>query len=114
VPATQCLALAATVPKALRLARRLHPDLAVFDIRLAGPEDGMAGADLLRRSIGLPIIFLTGEIDPGVRKRAAAFLFAAVLIKPVPVQTVIKVIESMVEDHADQSPSLTRCVTLRG
>ena len=91
---------AATIAEALNLAQRLHPDLAIIDIRLPGPEDGITGANLLRQSLSLPIIFLTGEIDPVIRKRAAAISSAAVLTKPVPVQMVIKAIESAIEKDA--------------
>jgi DNA-binding NarL/FixJ family response regulator len=91
---------AVTVAEALSLAQRVHPDLAIVDIRLPGPEDGITGANLLQRSLGLPIIFLTGEIDPLIRKRAAAIASAAVLTKPVPVQMVIKAIENAVEKGA--------------
>ena len=88
---------AVTIAEALSLAQRLHPDLAIIDIRLPGPEDGITGANLLRQLLSLPIIFLTGEIDPLIRKRAAAIAPAAVLTKPVPVQMVIKAIESAIE-----------------
>jgi two-component system, response regulator PdtaR len=86
---------AASVPEALALAERLPPDLAIVDVRLRGPEDGIAGAGLLRRLLNLPILFLTGEIDPAMKTRAAA-LSAVLLIKPVHADILIRTIESII------------------
>ena len=93
----EALVMASSVAEALTLAQRLSPDLAIFDIRLPGDEDGIVGAGLLRRSSDLPILFLTGEIEPGVRKRAAAFQSAALLIKPVHAQMLIEAVERILQ-----------------
>jgi DNA-binding NarL/FixJ family response regulator len=88
---------ASSVAEALTLAQRLPPDLAILDIRLPGRGDGIFGAGLLRQSQNLPILFLTGEMDPGVRKRAAAFQPAALLIKPVHAQMLIEAVERILQ-----------------
>ena len=40
--------VAASVNDALCLAENTHPDLAIFDVRLAGRRDGIEGAAILR------------------------------------------------------------------
>ena len=63
--------IAATVSEALILAENIKPDLALVDVRLAGQHDGIEGVVLLRRQFGLPIIFLTDEVDGEAAWRAA-------------------------------------------
>jgi DNA-binding response OmpR family regulator len=86
---------ASTVAEALTLARCLPPDLAIVDIRLPGRDDGIAGAEMLRRQQDLPILFLTGEIDPDSRKRAAAFRSSALLIKPVHALALLEAVQNI-------------------
>ena len=92
--------LASSVAEALTLAQRLPPDLAIFDIRLPGGEDGIVGAGLLRRLYDPPILFLTGEIDPEIRKRAAAFRPAALLVKPIHAQMLIATVERILQERS--------------
>jgi DNA-binding NarL/FixJ family response regulator len=72
-----------TVNDALRLAETTKPDLAIVDVRLAGPRDGIEGAELLRQQFGIPVIFLTGDIDEATARRASAIDPAGYLVKPV-------------------------------
>jgi len=44
----EVVGIAATVSDALCLAQNTRPDLAIFDIQLAGKRDGIEGAALLR------------------------------------------------------------------
>jgi len=53
------------------VARLFRPDLAVLDVRLASGPDGYALARLLRRTSGLPLIFLTAADT--VEDRLAGF-----------------------------------------
>ena len=75
--------IAASVNDALRLAETTKPDLAIVDVRLAGPRDGIEGAELLRQQFGIPVIFLTGDIDEATARRASAIDPAGYLVKPV-------------------------------
>ena len=43
------------------LAQNARPDIAIFDVRLAGRRDGIEGATLLRQQSGLPVVFVTGR-----------------------------------------------------
>jgi two-component system alkaline phosphatase synthesis response regulator PhoP len=54
---------------ALRLARRVQPDLVIFDVMLPGPLDGWEACRHLRQESNVPIILLTArtdEVDPVV------------------------------------------------
>ncbi|MGZ9114807.1 MAG: response regulator [Brevundimonas sp.] len=61
-------------------AAGLHAiDLALLDINLAGEGDGVDLARSLRRTWGVPVIFLTGNVEAAARH---ARLAAALVLKP--------------------------------
>src|SRR5690349_22429742 len=55
--------VAASGPEALSLAEETQPRLALVDIRLTGPIDGIELACVLRQKFGIPSIFLSGLAD---------------------------------------------------
>lgn len=59
-----------------------HPDLALLDIQLNGPMDGIALARELREKHRLPVIFLTANADDATFERAKAAQPFAFLQKP--------------------------------
>ena len=56
--------------EALSLASAGIPDLALVDIKLAGPMDGIEVARLMRSRFNVPSIFLSGVADPDTMERA--------------------------------------------
>ena len=74
--------IAASAPEALSLAAETKPSLALVDIRLTGPIDGIDLASLLRRKFSLPSIFLTGLSDAQTEERAQAAQPLGFLPKP--------------------------------
>jgi len=56
--------------EALTVAGETRPDLALVDIKIAGPMDGVEVALLLRSRFGVRSIFLSGVADPAVMERA--------------------------------------------
>ena len=74
--------IAASAPEALSLAAESHPSLALVDIRLTGPLDGIELACLLRQKFGLPVIFLSGLVDSETIERARAAQPLGFLPKP--------------------------------
>jgi DNA-binding NarL/FixJ family response regulator len=62
--------VASTGPEALSLANDVRVDLALVDIKLAGPMDGIEVAKLLRERHDVPSIFLSGMHDPETMRRA--------------------------------------------
>ena len=85
--------IAASGPEALSLAAETRPDLALVDIRLTGPIDGIELACRLRRSFSLPAIFLTGLVDGSTSERAQAAQPLGFLRKPFLPSQVFKAIE---------------------
>jgi len=85
--------IAASGPEALSLAAESGPALALVDIRLTGPIDGIELACLLRKKFGLPAIFLSGLVDGETAKRAEAAQPLGFLPKPFLPSQVFKAIE---------------------
>jgi len=74
--------IAASGAEALSLAAENSPDLALVDIRLTGPIDGIVLACQLREKFGVPAIFLSGLIDAQSTERARAAHPLGFLSKP--------------------------------
>ena len=74
--------IAASGPEAISLAAENQPSLALVDIRLTGPIDGIELACLLRERYDLPAIFLSGLADADTTARAQAAQPLGFLPKP--------------------------------
>ena len=74
--------IAASGTEALSLAAETSPDLALVDIRLTGPIDGIELAIQLREKFAVPAIFLSGLIDNATTERARAAHPLGFLAKP--------------------------------
>lgn len=85
--------IAASGPEALSLAAETLPALALVDIRLTGPIDGIELACLMRQKFSLPAIFLSGLIDADTTKRAEAAQPLGFLPKPFLPSQVFNAIE---------------------
>lgn len=89
--------IASSGPEALSLAAEARPTLALVDIRLAGPIDGIELACLLRDHSGVPAIFLSGLFDAATVQRAEAAHPLGVLAKPFVPSQVFRAIERALE-----------------
>jgi DNA-binding NarL/FixJ family response regulator len=85
--------VANNIGDALGIAEELRPDLAIFDVRLAGRRDGIEGAALLRERLGLPSVFVTARGDEAARERVARAGAAGRVDKPVHHKQLISVVE---------------------
>ena len=74
--------IASSAPEALALASDGRPDLALVDIRLAGPVDGVELARELRRRFNLRSIFLSAANDSNTLTRARQVEPLGFLTKP--------------------------------
>jgi CheY-like chemotaxis protein len=74
--------IASSGVEALTVAAQTVPDLALVDIKIAGPMDGIEVALLLRARFGIPSIFLSGVADPATMQRARAASPLGFLEKP--------------------------------
>jgi two-component system, response regulator PdtaR len=85
--------VAASGTEALLLADQNRPQLALIDIRLPGPMDGIELACLMRRKFNVPAIFLSGLIDPETMRRAETAQALGFLHKPFVPSQVFNAIE---------------------
>src|SRR5919199_456354 len=74
--------IASSGPEAVSLASEQFPDLALVDIKLAGPMDGIEVAQLLYEKFQIRSIFLSGVHDPQTMERAKSANPLGYLQKP--------------------------------
>jgi len=101
----EVVGVAATVNDALCIAQNSRPDLAIFDVHLAGKRDGIEGATLLRTILDIPVVFLTAQTDEGTRARAAALHPSSYLCKPASPQQIISAVEEALRQIHQQNHS---------
>jgi two-component system, response regulator PdtaR len=66
----EVVGIASTGPEALSLSREAGADIALVDITLTGPMDGIDVACSIRQLHGIGTIFLSGASDPEILARA--------------------------------------------
>jgi CheY-like chemotaxis protein len=93
--------IAASGPEALSLAEETKPRLALVDIRLTGPIDGIELACQLRRKFALPAIFLSGLADEETTHRAQLAEPLGFLRKPFRPSQVFNAIERALSEAGD-------------
>ncbi len=94
---------ASTGEQAIELSRRHRPSLILMDIRLAGEMDGVTAADLIRRELDLPVVFLTAYSDSATLDRAKITGPFGYIIKPFEDRELRTTIEMAIYKHrADQ------------
>lgn len=86
--------IASSGPEAISLVSATPPDLALVDIKLAGPMDGIEVAELLRSRFNVPSIFLSGICDPETMERASRATPLGFLEKPFRPSQVFNALES--------------------
>jgi PAS domain S-box-containing protein len=69
------------------------PDIVLMDIRLKGKMDGIEAADQLRKTYGLPVIFLTSYTDEETFHRAKLTEPFGYLVKPFDIKELSRAIE---------------------
>jgi two-component system, response regulator PdtaR len=74
--------VASSGPEAISLVAAGPPDLALVDIKLAGPMDGIEVAELMRARFNVYSIFLSGVDDPATMERAGHVDHLGFLEKP--------------------------------
>ena len=69
--------------EAIEKARKVHPNLILMDIRLAGEMDGIQTAEKIRALSSTPVIYLTSYADDKTFGRAVLTDPSGYLLKPV-------------------------------
>lgn len=94
------------VNSALGQLEKEHPDAVVTDLQLAGGRaDGWELIDELRRDPAMrhiPVIVLTGNIDPSIAANAERVGCAAVLVKPCLPEELADVLQRVLPAVADR------------
>jgi PAS domain S-box-containing protein len=67
---------------ALELARKTKPDVVLMDIQLEGRMDGVEAAITIRKEMGIPVVYLTGNSDEQTIERARTTEAFGYLHKP--------------------------------
>ena len=75
--------IAVSADEAVRIAQREQPDVALMDIRLIGPRDGIDAAWEIFNRFGVPSLFVTANTDQQTRGRAQAVQALGFLEKPL-------------------------------
>jgi len=70
---------------ALKIAQKVPPELILLDIRMPGMDgfEVMSQLQASETTRGIPVIFLTGESDSEIRKRARDMGAAGFVTKPI-------------------------------
>ncbi|HXV25930.1 MAG TPA: response regulator [Alphaproteobacteria bacterium] len=97
----EVVGVAARVRDALLLAEKTRPDVVIFDVRLAGRRDGIEGALILHKRMGLPVVFVTAQSDTATIARASEAEPVAFLPKPVPAGELVEAVEQAVATHRE-------------
>jgi PAS domain S-box-containing protein len=90
---------AASAREAIELAALERPDLLLADIRIAGNEDGIDTAHVLRERHGVPVVFLTAHMDDATRRRAIESAPLGYLTKPIRELELVATIEMALHRH---------------
>lgn len=93
---------ATTKPQAVALAERTPPDLILSDVTLERHADGVEAVKDILAQRPAPVIFVTGT--PEAVSREGPLAEAVVLAKPVPVDTLHRTIEHVLNGHGSARP----------
>jgi DNA-binding NarL/FixJ family response regulator len=85
----------ATADDAVTSAQRLRPDLVLMDISLRGSRDGVDAASEIADRLGIWSLFVSGSSSPETESRAANFLHAGFIGKPICQRALIAAIDAV-------------------
>jgi signal transduction histidine kinase/CheY-like chemotaxis protein len=91
-----------TGSEALVSARQRPPDLVLMDINLRGEMDGIEAAEVIRRDLALPVVYLTAFSDEATLRRARVTEPFGYLLKPFDERELHITIEMAVYRHQAQ------------
>jgi DNA-binding NarL/FixJ family response regulator len=78
----QIIGIANDGPTAVKHALATNPELVLMDINLANNSDGVETAKLMQSQASVPVVFVSANLDPNTRQRAAAANPVGYLVKP--------------------------------
>lgn len=84
---------------AVAVAKSLHPQLVLMDIRLPGEIDGIEAACRIHHELNIPVVFLTAFADYATLERAKAAEPCAYLLKPFDEVLLATTVEIAINKH---------------
>ena len=99
------VAEAATTTDAVRLARRLRPDIAVLDLEMP-PADGLAAATQIRSGLPTRIVLVTRHARPGVLRRALAAGVSGFVPKTTPASRLAEILRDIAAGRRYVDPDI--------
>ena len=94
--------------EAVDKAHKLQPDLVLMDIMLKGKMDGVEAAELIRKQLGLPVVFLTASSDKTTFQRAKITEPFGYILKPFEENSLQMTIEMALYKHEMESKGKQR------
>ena len=91
--------VAISADEAIRMAGELGPDLILMDIVIPGERDGIDAARVLKDTLGLPVVYLTGNADVTTVTRARETNPYGYVLKPVNPQDLFSTIDTALHRH---------------
>lgn len=88
---------------AITVTREKRPDLVLMDIGLKGGMDGIDAANYLRKSFGIPFIYLTANAEESVLDRAKITEPSGYVMKPFTDRDLLAAIELALYTHGKQT-----------
>ncbi|MBN2158415.1 MAG: response regulator [Spirochaetes bacterium] len=85
--------------EALDRARELRPDLILLDIVISGDSDGVEAAKVIRDTLGIPVVYLTGNADIATVNRARETNPYGYVLKPVNPMDLFSTIDTAIHRH---------------
>jgi PAS domain S-box-containing protein len=79
--------------EAIELSNKLHPDLILMDIVMAGKTDGIDAAEVIQKNLEIPIIFITAFGEEHFLERAKVLEPYGYIMKPLRKQEIKSAIE---------------------
>ncbi|MEM7770429.1 MAG: response regulator [Cyanobacteria bacterium P01_A01_bin.37] len=95
-----------TAEEAIAVAEQKQPDLVIMDIRLSGELDGIAAAEKIYASHGIPSIYLTAHADDYTVERAMETSPFGYVLKPFKRNDLLLAIKVAVNRHRHEKASL--------
>jgi two-component system, cell cycle sensor histidine kinase and response regulator CckA len=92
-------AIADNAHDAFEFARAVRPDLALVDIHIKGPLNGIEAARRLRRDFGIPVVFLTAHADAATLREASAVDPFGYVVKPFDSRALAATVEIALRRH---------------
>ncbi|MEL6221561.1 MAG: response regulator [Cyanobacteria bacterium J06627_8] len=95
----QVVSSVSTAEEAIAIASQQHPDLILMDIRLSGKLDGIAAAQEIYDSYGIPSIYLTAHADDYIVERAMETAPFGYVLKPFKRNDLLLAIKVAIKRH---------------